>query len=153
MADFAKGVLDQYGEELEQGEVEPAPEGDDVPMTLAQYKEMREAETAEITRAQGIAKVESEARQLGYDLASRDYKMLLITANELPDGSITKAHAILEGERQKIIDGYVAQRRADAGTPLPPNSGTTPSGETPVRSFDDAKAGVMSMLEAQRNQW
>lgn len=134
---------------------EPAGEpsaGDDVPLTASDVQRIlndtfarREAQQAETQAVQSIV---AEAKTLGYEPDTRDYVTLLWTANNETDGDLKAAHDKLQTERQQIIDAWLADKEKTSKTsttPAPP-TGAQPSGEKPITSLKDARAGLEEFL-------
>jgi hypothetical protein len=137
----------------EQAAVEAPPaEGDDVPLTRAEYAQMREAEKVQAAQEAEVARIESEAKELGYDSASDEYTYLLTVASRLPSGSLQEAHAKIEAAYQAKIDAYLAAKAADAdGAGAPPaDAGDAPSGERQIRNFQDARRAALARVEASK---
>jgi hypothetical protein len=141
MAAAAEAILGHYKEETAEADTDE--DAGSEFMTRAEYDRIREEEAV---RAEQIS-IESEARDLGYtvNLNNTKYRMLLLTAQSLPSGSISEAHAKLEAERQADIDAYVASKTADAqGAVVPPATGGAP---TPSQPFEPTFANARLRLE------
>lgn len=142
---IAKSVLAEYQDKAET----PAAEDGDVPLTMAQYRELRAAEAAAAAEAAEVARIEKEATDLGYDPASDEYTYLLTVASRLPSGSLQEAHAKIEASYQARIEKYLQQKAADAeGAPAPPAEGNAPSGERQIRTWADARAAAEARIDA-----
>lgn len=149
--EYLRSVADAVLQQYQEPAAPAAVEGDEKPLTMAEYRSLREAESAQAKSDADVARIESEAKTLGYtDLTSRSYRNLLMVAAELPSGDLKEAHELLEGEKQKLISDYLAAKAAEADGPTPPaGSGFAPSGERQVKSFEDAKRGLDALLDAQ----
>lgn len=146
----ADAVLKQFEDAAVAAPAAP-PSGDDQPFTRAEYRAMQEADRAAAVEAANLARIEGEARELGYtDLTSRQYRLLLMTAAELPSGDLKEAHALLEADRDKQVAEYLARKAADADeNPTPPaGSGFAPSGEIQIRTFEDARKALEARIAA-----
>lgn len=148
---IAKAVLAEYQEQAD-ADAQPITDDQDRPLTRAEYQQLRDAEKAQAAQEAEVARIESEAKELGYDSASDEYTYLLTIASRLPSGSLQEAHAKIEAAYQAKIDAYLAAKEADAeGAGAPPvDSGDAPSGERQIRSFQDARAAALARVEASR---
>lgn len=149
---IAKAVLAEY-QEQQDDDAAPVTNEDDVPLTKAEYRAMREAEVREAEQAKEVARIESEAKDLGYDTASEEYTYLLTVASRLPSGSIAEAHAKIEAAYEARIQKRLTELQAEAdGGPTAPNagSGAAPTTERPLRTWADADAAAKARLEAAR---
>lgn len=157
MAELAESVLTQFGmlDEDEKQEVldeananlDPA----EKPLTrreLEQFYSERQQEQQMESMVKGI---EDEARDLGYNLNSREYKILLMTAQEIPSGDLKEAHQLILADRQRAVDEYVAEKSKGAGRTLP-NNGIVgvPDGAKDIKTFADSKAALMNFLDANK---
>jgi hypothetical protein len=151
MDKIAKAVLANY-EEQQAAEAEPITDENDKPLTRAEYAQLREAEKAQAAQDAEVSRIESEAKELGYDTASDEYTYLLTVASRLQSGDIREAHAKIEASHQARIDAYLAAKAADAdGAGSPPvDSGDAPSGERQIRTFGDARAAALARVEASK---
>jgi hypothetical protein len=143
----------QAGFEKERAEAEaPITDDNDKPLTRAEYAALREAEKAQAAQDAEVARIESEAKELGYDPASDEYTYLLTVASRLQSGDIKEAHAKIEAAYQARIDKYLAAKAADAeGAGAPPaDAGDAPSGERLIRSFKDAREAALARVEASK---
>ncbi len=155
MAQLAESVLTQYGmlDEDEQQEVLDDANSNldpgEKPLTrneLEQFFAQKQNEQQMDTMVKGI---EHEAQELGYDLKSREYKLLLMTAQEIPSGDLKEAHELLQSDRQKAIDEYVAGKEKGAGRTVPAgNIVGVPDGAKGIKDFKDAKAALTQFLDA-----
>lgn len=146
MNQIAQSVLEQKMAEAAEAEE---------PLTRGEFQRMQAEAKAEAQRQADVGRVEHEARELGYDLSSRAYRVLLLTASELPSGDLAEAHAMLEADRQRDRDEYKAQLMRDAEqSPMPPaGNGSSPSGERQLKSWADAEAAMEARLNnAFRNK-
>lgn len=157
MAELAENVLTQFGmlDEDEKQEVLDEANSNldpgDKPLTrreLEQFYTERQNEQQLESMVKGI---EDEARDLGYNLNSREYKILLMTAQEIPSGDLKEAHQLILADRQRAVDEYVAEKSKGAGRTLP-NNGIVgvPDGGKDIKTFADSKAALMNFLDANK---
>lgn len=152
LAELSAQILKNYEQE-EQAPAETTGEEEDRPLTMSEYRAMRDKENQESQRKADVARIEGDAKALGYDLKSVDYKLLLLTAKESSDGSLQKAHEMIQANRQAQIDAYIAEKAGQSNTVQPAGSASVPpSQERQIRSFDDARKGVAELLAAQWNK-
>lgn len=148
LAELSAQILKQYEDETP--DIETSGEEEDRPLTMSEYRALRDKENQEAQRKADVARIESDAKALGYDLKSVDYKLLLLTAKEMPDGSLHKAHEQIKANRQAQIDAYIAEKASQSNTVAPAGSSSVPpSQERQIKTWDDAKAGAMELLAAQ----
>lgn len=128
--------------------------GDEQPLTASQVQAMLAERDQKAAVAAEQVRIEAEAKSLGYEVGSRQYKYLIQTAIDDTAGDLKAAHEAIEAERQAIIDQYVGGKARDAaGSPIAPaaGAGTMPSTESaPPKTFRDAKAAIYEMLENSR---
>lgn len=98
-----------------------------------------------------IKAVETDAQGLGYKMGSKEYVSLLHLAANTTGGDLSKAHAIMEADKQAIIDAYVASKAAETGSRGPGNQGSAPTGERPIKTLKDAEGAMRARLAAMRN--
>lgn len=135
---------------------------DDTPLTAGQVKAMldqrdqtaaqqRAAEDREREVEAGIAKINEEAKALGYEADSLDHFQLLFIANKQTGGDLAEADKVLKANRQRIIDEHVSgkAREADGTATTAPQAGGAPTSEKPIRSLKDADDAMDDFLEAQ----
>lgn len=148
---IAKAVLAEYQEQAE-ADAQPVTDENDVPLTMAQYRELREAEAREAEQAAEISRIESEAKELGYDPASDEYTYLLTIASRLPSGSLQEAHDKIEASYKARIDAAFAAKAKEAedGHIVPADAGQAPSSERPIRTWQDARAAAEARVAASR---
>lgn len=145
MASAAEEILKQYQDdeaEKEKTETEY--------LTRADFERLREEE--DVRNEQRL--IEAEARELGYtvDLKDVDYRLLLLTAQNLPSGDLREAHAAIQARYQAKIDAFVASKAAEAGSAvLPPSGGGAPSASTPQEpTFANARARLEEFIKNQK---
>jgi len=128
MATQAEAILDGdgEGEGYDESAGDMGDQGDgldeDTPLTrgqLEQFLAQRDAQTqAQQQHESQIASIIDEAKELGYDPespeGSADYVALLHVANTQTGYDLNKAHEIMQGRNQKVIDGFLASKRGDA---------------------------------------
>lgn len=146
---LSETVLQQFTPQ-EQAEIaEAVADGEDMPLTRTQFEQLMSQREQQWELDSLVADIEHEAQDLGYNLKSREYKILLMTAQELPSGSIQEAHELLEAEKQRVVDAYVAEMEKGAGRRVPSgNSVGVPSTEKSIKDFKDAKAALSNYLDA-----
>lgn len=144
----ADAVLQQFAEPEPPA---PTPE-DERPVTMAELRSMREADIAAAAEAANVSRIESEARELGYtDLTSRSYRLLLMTAADLPSGDLKEAHDLIEADKLRDREAWIRSKAADADGPTPPaGSGFAPSGEIEIKTFQDARKALEARIAATR---
>jgi len=127
-----------------------APAADDVPITKAQLEEFlaaREAAAqASAAEQQMIAAVQQEVRDAGYDPADSWGLRVMQLAAFQTGGDIKAAVALVDAEKQKIIDDYVAAKAADGGITTPAVGGGIPSGEKTIKTLEDAANAMKERL-------
>lgn len=134
-------------EQLEEREAE----GEDRPLTIAEFNRMQAEAAAKAEEQANIERIEKQAAELGYDVSSHHYTTLLTVASRLPSGSIEEAHAVLEAEKQALRDKIIAELQAEAeDSPAAPNpgSGAAPTTERQLRTWQDAEMASKARLEA-----
>lgn len=143
LQDIAKNLTAEEQQELADAMGEQEPKY----MTLEDYKRLQ----SEQEMNQRVAAIERDAQGLGYQLGSTQYKHLLLVASNETGGDIHKAHEAIEGQKQRIIDEYLASKARDAeGNPgVPASGGMVPSNARPITNFKDAQAAMAEFLRAQ----
>lgn len=145
MAAAAEEILKQYQEDEAAKE-----EAESEYLTKADFERLREEEA--IKNEQRM--IEAEARELGYtvDLKDVDYRMLLLTAQNLPSGDLREAHEMIQAKYQAKIDAFVAAKAAEADTAvLPPSGGGAPTASTPMEpTFANARARLEEFIRNQK---
>ncbi len=150
MKELADQVLGQFTPAEQEQIKEAVQDGEEVPLTRAEFDKLIKERENQWEMESLVRDIETEATELGYNLKSREYKILLMTAQELPSGSIKEAHALLEGEKQRAIDEAIAALEKEAGGYKRPSSMVgVPSGEKPIKSMKDAKEALDQFLTAQ----
>lgn len=145
---LSEQVLKQFTP-AEQAEIaEAVKDGEDMPLTRHEFDQLMSQREQQWELESLVQDIEVEARDLGYNLKSREYKILLMTAQELPSGSIQEAHELLEAEKQRIVDAYVAEQEKGAGRVLPVNKVGVPDQTKGIKDFKDAKAALSNYLDA-----
>lgn len=122
-----------------------------------EQRESERAAAADTARAQEQAQSQilTDARALGYDPESTDpaertrADHLIWLAGFRTEGDLKAAHAVLEGERQAVIDGYLKDKRANASRPAAPETGTAPSGQTEPNTPVDPMERARNRLDAE----
>jgi hypothetical protein len=146
--DLADTVLQQFTPQ-EQAEIaEAVADGEDMPLTRKEFESLLAQREQQWELNSMVQDIEQEAQELGYNLKSREYKVLLMTAQEIPSGSIQEAHEMLQAERQRIIDAYVADMEKGAGRVVP--SGNTvgvPDTTKQIKDFKQAKEALSNFLD------
>lgn len=147
---IAKAVLAEYQEKAD-ADAEPITDENDRPLTMAEYRQLREAEAAKAEQDAEVSRIESEATALGYDPKSDEYTYLLTVASRLSSGSLQEAHAKIEAAYDARVQARLAEMAAEAaGSPTAPNSGSgaAPSGERQLKTWADAERASKARLEA-----
>lgn len=148
MRDLSSEILQKFTPE-EQAEIaEAVADGEDMPLTRTEFNKLMSEREQQWELDSMVADIETEARDLGYNLKSREYKVLLMTAKELPSGSIQEAHELMLAERQKYIDEAVASMEKEAGRTVPSGTVGVPDGSKSIKDFKDAKAALSNYLDA-----
>lgn len=125
----------------------PPPDDDpDRPITRRELEEREQARTEQAARetAEHAAQDQmlAQMRDLGYDHGSSDPEKkaeadeLIWLAAYRTEGDVKKADALLKARNQRVIDGYVNGKKADASRPGAPETGATPSGQVPPEQVD-----------------
>lgn len=160
----AAAIMRQYADALaaNDGEavLDDAP-GNDQPLTradldraLAAERQAFAKEQQKAAEAQAVQQYERDAVALGYNPQSEDpveasrYVRLLSIASK-NGGDLQAADKVLTGERQKIIDEYLAAKKAESGSTPVPQTGITPSGENQITSLKDADKAAWELLTQQ----
>lgn len=126
----------------------------DEPLTRADLDRIFAEKEAAAEKEREIARIESEAKDLGYDPKSDEYTYLLTVASRLPSGSLQEAHKKIEASYQARIDAAFAKKakEADESPAVPADAGYAPSSERPLRTWKDADAAFRARLEAARSR-
>lgn len=98
-----------------------------------------------------VENIFTQMRELGYEPETREGLNLLRAANEVPDFDLKAAHEMLQADRQKIIDDYVAGRTGGSHAQTAPNAGVVANTEQPIKNLDDARKATEAFLQSQRN--
>lgn len=95
-----------------------------------------------------VAKIESDARELGYEPGSEQYDELLWFASRTKQGSIQEAHAQIQARDQAIYDRMI-EKMGGKGYKVP--EGTTPINDTDrkLKTFEDANDALEAWLASQ----
>lgn len=148
---IAKAVLAEYTEAAASGD-----EGDEPKyLTQSDVDRIFSEREAAAEQATEVARIESEAKELGYDTASDEYTYLLTVASRLPSGSVAEAHAKIEAAYEARIQARLAELQAEAdGGPTVPGegAGAPPSTERPLRTWADADAAFRARMEAEKRR-
>lgn len=145
---LAESVLSQFTPAEQKEIAEAVSEGEDMPLTRHEFEQLMSQREQQWELDSLVADIETEAKDLGYNLKSREYKILLMTAQELPSGSIQEAHALLEAEKQRIIDEAVGSMEKEAGRRVPSALVGVPDQAKGIKDFKDAKAALSNYLDA-----
>lgn len=126
--------------------VEPVEKGDtltraEVEQLLADRESAAETERVAKAKEQEII---SEAKELGYEAGSPEYRKLMFQAINYADYDLNKAHEQLEAEKQAIIDSYVEGK--GAGVRIPRQGGVPVSQAEPIKTMDEARAATEALL-------
>lgn len=148
MKSLGEQILEQFTP-AEQEEIQEALADEEQPLTMSQLQQILDQRQHENELNDMVADIEREARDLGYNLKSREYKILLMTAQELPSGSIQEAHELLESERQRYFDSRIEELEKQGGGYKKPSSMVgVPSNEKKITDFKQAKEALGAYLDA-----
>jgi hypothetical protein len=157
MADLSANVLQQFNqlpEDKKQEVLDDANahlDADEKPLTRRELEQFYAQKQEEQELSGMVQDIEYEATELGYNLKSREYKLLLMTAQEIPSGDLKEAHNILMADRQRAIDEYVTSKGKDAGRKVPVgNLVGVPDTSNQIKSFKDAKTALEQFLDANK---
>lgn len=148
MKDLSEAILSQFSPQEQEQIAEAMQDGEDMPLTRSEFNKLMSEREQQWEMDSLVADIESEARELGYNLKSREYKILLMTAKELPSGSIQEAHELLLSERQRYVDEAVAAMEKEAGRRVPSGIVGVPDDAKSIKDFKDAKAALANFLDA-----
>lgn len=142
----ANGLRQTFAEELAAAE-------DDLnrPLTVAEYNRLQEEHRVKSEQEANNARIETEAKGLGYDPTSPEYTYLMTVASKLTGGSLAEAHAKIEAQIEARFQARLDKMKAEAeGSPTAPNagSGAAPSGERQLKTWRDAELASKARLEA-----
>lgn len=146
--DLSEEILKQFTPAEQEQIAEAVQDGEDVPLTRTQFEKLMSEREQQWEMDSMVQDIETEARELGYNLKSREYKILLMTAQEIPSGSIQEAHELLEAEKQRIIDSEIERLEKEGGRRLPANMTGVPDTSKGIKDFKDAKAALSNYLDA-----
>lgn len=145
---LSESVLKQFSPEEQQEIAEAVQDGEDMPLTRTEFNKLMGEREQQWELESLVADIETEAKDLGYNLKSREYKILLMTAQELPSGSIQEAHEMLLADRQRYVDEAVGAMEKEAGRRVPSTTAGVPDGVKDIKDFKDAKAALTNYLDA-----
>lgn len=136
---------------------DPPTPGDDRPLTRAELDaylaEKEAAKAAADAEAKALQDIHDEAKTLGYEPDTVEYRLLLTVATTEPaaERNLAKAHDILKAREQAAIDAYVARQQAEAnGTVTPtPRTGGAVDTPGPPKTLEEAKAAMRASLDAK----
>jgi hypothetical protein len=109
------------------------------------------AQEAQKQQEAAIEGVFSEIKAAGFDPHSRDGHSILWTANNETAGDIAKAIEIVQADKQKIIDDYVALKSGPTARTAP-SDGVLASPMPEVGGLDDAFKRANAFLKGQVSQ-
>lgn len=148
--DLSDKIIQQFSP-AEQEQITEALNDEEQPLTMSQLQTILDQRQQDQQLDSMVADIESEARELGYNLKSREYKILLMTAQELPSGDIKEAHALIQSEYQREFDRRIAELEKQGGGYRPPVAKNgAPSNERAIKDFSDAKAALTNFLDANK---
>ena len=137
---------DQLADQAQQQGVNLTPE-----QVQAMVDERLAAQDAERAQKEAVDGVFNELRAAGFDPQSREGHSVLWTANHETEGDIAKAIEIVNAERQKVIDEYVAGKSAPSARTAPTDGMlATPAPE--VGTLDDAFKSANAFLDGLSRQ-
>lgn len=124
---------------------------EDRPLTKAELDKIFAEREAEAEKNRLLKEIEDEAKGLGYEKNTAGYAQLMFYANFNTKGDLQKAHELIEADRQKIIDDYIAEKSKDADLPGGnTNAGTfSVSEDKKPKSISDASNALREALAAQ----
>lgn len=132
-----------------QGEVKDL-DPDSKYLTNDQLDERLKRERLEQETATQLTLIKAQAKDMGYEDGSEEYWRLMWVANNVTKGDLSAADKHMKDERQKIVDDFIAEKRAQAeNNPLNPQ-GRGGRQENPIKNFKDARGAVEARLEAAR---
>lgn len=146
--DLSQEILQQFTPAEQEQIAEAVQDGEEVPLTRTQFEKLMSEREQQWELDSMVQDIETEARDLGYNLKSREYKILLMTAQEIPSGSIQEAHELLQAEKQRIIDAEIARLEKEGGRRLPANMVGVPDQAKGIKDFKDAKTALSNYLDA-----
>lgn len=146
-AELAEAINKQY-EEPEPEVVDGAHVEGEKPLTKAEFEKLWAEKQYEVDINQRVVRIESDAKELGYEPKSDRYDYLLWKAARLPSGSVQEAHEHILREEQAIFDRRV-QEMGGKPNPVVPAGGVAPSGERQLKTFAEANEALDAWLASQ----
>lgn len=105
----------------------------------------------QLAQAQSIREVEDEVRSLGVDPDSPDGLAVMQIAWKETGGDLQAAYKIaVEDRNAAIIEAYLEQKAAEAGTPGGGFQGGSFSAERDIKNLQDSKAAMLARLNAMQ---
>lgn len=104
---------------------------------------------AQAAQVQAVQTVQTRAQELGYEVGSDDYILLLKYANEVEaDDPIQAGHDKVQAYKQQIIQQHLAsiQAQNDQIPSIPRDGGQAPSQATAPRTFAEARQAMHERL-------
>lgn len=143
MKQISDGILNDYQEQVPQAQQNP---GNPNYVTMEQFQQWQQNSALESE----VAGIEREATAMGYNTNSAEYIQLLWTAQHQTNGDLNAAHEAINGERQRIIDEYLATKSQDASRmpQTPGASGASPGGQRELKTWADAQAALEARIAA-----
>lgn len=125
-------------------------EGGEPPLTRAEVAQMLQEvqdQQAQSAQQREVNQVLEAAKDLGYTPGSREAQDLLYLASHETNGDLEKAHEMLTGERQRIIDEYLEGRRQEARGNLTPGSNGSPVSGAKTVTMENAREAAQAILD------
>jgi hypothetical protein len=113
--------------------------------TKADFEKLMAERDAKADLDRRVAKIEVDARGLGYEVGSESYQELLWIASQIKSGSIQEAHAKMQAKYQAFFDAKVKEM-GGAPAPVVPANGAPASGERQLKTFDQANEALDAYL-------
>lgn len=146
----AAAIMRQYAEALSANDGEAVMDAEPAEPKYLTADDLNRVLTEREQKAaasQAVAKIESDAVTLGYNPESEDYVALLSIASK-NGGDLQAAHKVMTDKRQKIIDDYLASKKAESGSTPVPQTGAAPSGEHEIKSLADADRAARELFNS-----
>jgi len=143
MKQISDGIMNSYQEQVPAAQQNPSNPNY---ITMEQFKSWQEQTALEAE----VAGIEREAGAMGYNPNNAEYIELLWTAQHQTNGDLNAAHEALEGNKQRIIDEYLASKSQDAGRmpQAPGGQGAAPGGQRELKTWADAQRALEARIAA-----
>lgn len=150
MRDVAERLLGgEITQEEAQDELEEIADDEDKPLTVKEWKAMQAKEAEEKAQAAAISEIESEAKSLGYEPNTAEWTLLMYHASQDTKGDLAKAHEIIAGQRQAIIDAWVEEQKAKGAKwiTVPGAAQTSATEPSQIKNLADARKSLEARLD------